>query len=270
MWYIEQITVGKFKANYYLEDTGKAKVLFIHGITSSINSFSPLFNIKRDYDMVAVELPYHGNTYPLDESKLNDSYDIIKGAKFVVDFIDALKVKIDLVVGHSMGALAALKVLDSNRANKGLLLSPLHYVKVSQEEEKTYRRWILAPTLKDAEDAAISLRYKSRLITRFFISKFKVINNTYAIFLARHFAKTVDKLFTYEDADYLKQLYKNNSEKFEMMSGKEDPLTTTRALSKVATDNSIKFTILPKSSHDIVFDKTSKVNLKIEELLKIN
>ncbi len=99
------LTVGGLKVRYVEAGEGEPVVL-VHGLGSALNTWNGNIDALAERSrVVALDLPGHG---------LSDipraPYTVESGAKFLVDFIDAMGMKSASLVGNSMGGLLSLKL----------------------------------------------------------------------------------------------------------------------------------------------------------------
>lgn len=115
MW--KSIKIDNIDINYYFEDTGKPKVLLIHGFNSEADGFKSIFN-NEYFDVITFDMPGHG------ESQDVEKFSVSLFQKITRTIIQKLELDNLVVVGHSLGALSALHVSAMNEVKKTILLNP--------------------------------------------------------------------------------------------------------------------------------------------------
>lgn len=96
------------------------KILFVHGAGSNGHTFHrPLVALGKDHSPIALDLPGHGRSAGVEGLSTVHDY-----ADFVVAFLDALKIKSAVILGHSMGGAIAMDLaLRHSRRVDALILS---------------------------------------------------------------------------------------------------------------------------------------------------
>jgi pimeloyl-ACP methyl ester carboxylesterase len=151
--------------SFYLEAgrRGAPPVILLHGLGATSASFLPtLWDLSRDYHVVAVDLPGFGESdKPL--RRLRPMF----FARWMIDFLDALALDRAHLVGNSMGGRVALEVAlrAPERVDRLALLAP----------SMAWRRYRAAAGLVNVlrpELAAIPLPVLHRFVVRFVHSLF--------------------------------------------------------------------------------------------------
>jgi len=112
-----------------------APLILLHGFMGSSKDWAKVMDaLSADYFCVAVDLPGHGKTPPLDDAQ---HYTLEGAGKMVIETLDQLQIKKCVLLGYSMGGRTAL----------GLALShPQYFSKVILESA--------TPGIPDAADRA--------------------------------------------------------------------------------------------------------------------
>ena len=93
-------------------------LVLLHGTTSSRGIWKPLLGeLARDREVVAVDLPAHGESSPT-------SFTPLDWAKEVVALLDHIGMGRVSILGHSSGGWTALEIAKLGRANAVLALAP--------------------------------------------------------------------------------------------------------------------------------------------------
>ncbi|QBF34457.1 alpha/beta hydrolase [Mycoplasmopsis phocirhinis] len=97
-------------------------ILILHGYTSEFAFYEPIYSLLQDeYNIYGINMPSHGQS---DISKKHMQNDIF--AQIVIKFVNHLKLKNIVVIGHSMGGGVAMDVAWrlEDRVIKIVLLGP--------------------------------------------------------------------------------------------------------------------------------------------------
>ncbi len=87
-------------------NTGREKLLVLHGWGADVSAMLPVINIlKGYYDVTAFDFPAHGGT-----GMPEGDWTVKKYADFTVEFINALNLKGCNVLAHSFGARVAVEI----------------------------------------------------------------------------------------------------------------------------------------------------------------
>ena len=94
---------------YYEEFGNKSKepvVLFLHGWGADHKCYLPIINVIKDkYKVYAIDLPGHGES-----SELTRSFNVDDYKDVVINFINKMKIKNIILVGHSYGGRIIIKI----------------------------------------------------------------------------------------------------------------------------------------------------------------
>lgn len=113
--------------------------LLIHGFTDSSRSFSLIEPFLEDLGLIMPDLPGHGHS-----TTLNEGYDIESLAREVASLMDRLEKKPDVIVGHSLGSLIALKLASREYQGAAQLVLISGSLKPSIGENTHLCEWISA------------------------------------------------------------------------------------------------------------------------------
>ncbi|MEM1318991.1 MAG: alpha/beta hydrolase [Bacteroidota bacterium] len=122
---------------YVDEGKGKCTLLFIHGLGSNLKAWSKnIDELKKDYRCIALDLPGYGKS-----SRGDYAFDMDFFANAVRGFIDQLKLKNVVLIGHSMGGQIAVQtVLNSQeKLEKLILTAPAGFETFTDKEKKWFQ-----------------------------------------------------------------------------------------------------------------------------------
>ncbi|MDZ7293718.1 alpha/beta fold hydrolase [Mycoplasmopsis pulmonis] len=259
-----------FNLKYFLEQNEKPLVLFIHGFKSSHKAFAPIVNMpNRDFDIVSIDLPFHGET-TLD-GPLQQKVDLKFLCEFTAEFLKQKNLKPALVVGHSLGGLIALSLVEKELVDYGLLLAPLNYLYWSSPEMDKLKRWFIPQNLDDINEmllALVSQRHPyfktySQSISR--IAKAMLLEKDKK---EKEYKNILDDIFSENFAfDFVKKTYNGAKRNFEFLSGEDDLFILKEHIEELAKIHEVDYEILPKTGHAIIFERPNEVFNKISKTL---
>lgn len=150
-------------------------VLFIHGHTSSKESFYPIKDKFPDYNCLAVDLRGHGNS-PLDDTDKND-YSISTCVEDIHNIVEKefQVVKSLFILGHSMGARIAVPYALTHKTNVcGVIIEDIDFMKRNPGESELtedIRQELMGfnrqfKSLEDCETALLHFGYQQSFIDR--------------------------------------------------------------------------------------------------------
>ena len=116
-------TLNGCKISYFDSEKGDKTVVFIHGNSSSKNTFLQILdsNIKERFRLVALDLPGHGQSAKGGDWPGQDLYSLGYYSAVVAAFLNQLKIEKPMLVGHSLGGHIATGVLN-NLSCSGLFI----------------------------------------------------------------------------------------------------------------------------------------------------
>jgi pimeloyl-ACP methyl ester carboxylesterase len=111
------IPAGGFRVAYAREGKGDVLLLLHAGLQDKTMWKDQVADLSKDFDVITIDLPYHGQTTGMDTVTL--VADVIKGV------LDSLGITKASVAGLSMGSVAAQDFIIAypDRVNKGILLA---------------------------------------------------------------------------------------------------------------------------------------------------
>jgi len=104
-------TINECRLAYRLRQAGPESVVFVHGLGASRNSFDRCFDMEtfQGYTLAAIDLPGCGESgWPEDFS-----YTMKDQAGLVLTWIQSLRLRQTILVGHSMGGVICLYLAEA-------------------------------------------------------------------------------------------------------------------------------------------------------------
>ncbi|WP_033161246.1 alpha/beta fold hydrolase [[Mycoplasma] collis] len=256
---------------YILEDTGKDKVLFLHGFGSSVTFANQVYSLEnRDYDVIAFDFPGCG------QSSENQEITIERYQEIALEFVKKINFKIKLVVGHSLGGASALYLLNHNVVDYALLAAPINYNLLTLSHLKEgilnisnrIKRWLLPNNIDDAYESQDNLVYTN---VNKYKDNLKRISTIFLNFMTNKkniYSKMVKEQIT--NNKYLKKeifdLYDQN-QNYEFIIGMNDMFVPNLTVYEIADKRNKNLTILENCGHALFFEKPKEVNNKINFLI---
>ncbi|MGJ5641342.1 alpha/beta fold hydrolase [Formosa sp. S-31] len=151
------ITLDSIEIAYIKEGNKATTLLFVHGLSSNADAWSKnIEGLKDRYTCVAMDLPGFGKS-----SKINTSYTPTFFAEVIHQFIQKLKLKNVVVLGHSMGGQAVLKLAlnHDEDVTKLVLVAPAGIERFTEAESNIIKGAMTAESVKATTEAQIYKNY---------------------------------------------------------------------------------------------------------------
>ena len=126
------VKVDDIEMTYLKEGKGDKTLLFLHGLSSNADAwFKNIEALKETYTCIAVDLPGHGKS-----SKPQGIYTPTFFADIIYKFIKKKRLKNIILVGHSMGGQASMKLvlMHPEVIEKLVLIAPAGLEQFSEAE----------------------------------------------------------------------------------------------------------------------------------------
>lgn len=117
-----EILLDSLKISYVKEGNGSPPLVFLHGLSSNLDAWAyNIAGLKGNYTCVALDLPGYGRS-----SKPVVDYTPSFFAQVTARFLEELKLEDVVLIGHSMGGQAAVKLAVSrpDLVSKLVLIAP--------------------------------------------------------------------------------------------------------------------------------------------------
>lgn len=153
----KSITLDSLNISYVKEGDGEKTLLFLHGLSSNSDAWSKNIEaLSKNYTCIALDLPGYGKS-----SKPKADYTPTFFADVTYQFLKKLKLKNVVLVGHSMGGQASIKLATThpNAIDKLILVAPAGLERFSETEGTMIKSIYTANMVKHTTDDQIRKNY---------------------------------------------------------------------------------------------------------------
>jgi pimeloyl-ACP methyl ester carboxylesterase len=153
----KHIKIDSLNISYIQEGHGDTTLLFLHGLSSNSDAWSRnIDTLKNHYNCIALDLPGYGKS-----SKPNADYTPSYFASVVHAFIEKLQLKEIVLVGHSMGGQASIKlaVQYPETVKQLILVAPAGLEQFSDTEAQIIKSIYTSEMIKATTDEQIRKNY---------------------------------------------------------------------------------------------------------------
>ncbi len=151
------VVIDSTEISYIKEGVGEKTILFVHGLSSNSDAWSKnIETLKEQYTCVALDLPGYGKS-----AKPEAEYTPTYFAEILHKFIAKLELKNVILVGHSMGGQASIKLATSYEADiqKLILIAPAGLEQFSEAGASMLKSYFTAEMVKNTTDEQIEKNY---------------------------------------------------------------------------------------------------------------
>ncbi|MGY8914716.1 MAG: alpha/beta fold hydrolase [Flavobacteriales bacterium] len=149
--------LDSLEISYVKEGSGKKTLLFVHGLSSNSDAWSKnIALLKNDYTCIALDLPGFGKS-----SKPDAAYTPSYFSGVLHQFIEKLELKHIVLIGHSMGGQASIKLATTfpNVIEKLILVAPAGLEQFSETNAVFMKSFITPELVKNTSDEQIEKNY---------------------------------------------------------------------------------------------------------------
>ncbi|MGZ9756638.1 alpha/beta fold hydrolase [Mycoplasma sp. 4423] len=259
------------RIHYIEENTGKPKVLFLHGFNSSAAFANQVYLQKnRNYDVVAIDFPGCGF------SSAKEAITIELYQQVALEFVKQYNYDFKLVIGHSLGGASALYLLNNNLVKKALLAAPINYEildnKLGESVEAAIKRmksWLIPENYDSAYESSDNLIYNDKLDYRKNLSKvatmfLKLMDRKRPMFLNMVTSQILNPNYLKTS---IKSLYQANND-YEFITGINDKFIPYFTIKNIANKMQKNVTLLQNCGHALFFEQPEAINKKINQLVE--
>ncbi len=238
------------------ENTGKPKILFMHGYNGNFQFMQLLLKLQRDYDIISFDFPCCGDEI-CDHLTTIESY-----SNFAKKIIDSINEPL-IVLGHSLGGAIAVNIASHLLVKKIILISPLNpYL-----DNPKLSSWLLPQNYFEAMEGTSNLLAKKRKMP---YTKEQSINLPFFNPNEICFEYMVNKQIT--NQDYLRTTlltkYRAVKKPTCIIQGRNDYFVLPESIASVEKAFGFKVFWLENTGHLPISEKTHEVNKIINEWIK--
>jgi pimeloyl-ACP methyl ester carboxylesterase len=153
----KSLTLDSLDISYVKEGNGNKTLLFLHGLSSNSDAWSKnIETLSKNHTCIALDLPGYGKS-----SKPKVNYTPTFFADVVYQFLQKLKLKNVVLVGHSMGGQASIKmaVQYPEVIDKLILVAPAGLEQFTKTEGDMIRNIYTSEMVKYTTDEQIRKNY---------------------------------------------------------------------------------------------------------------
>lgn len=275
------VHIDSTEISYVKEGVGEKTVLFVHGLSSNADAWSKnIKTLKEHYTCIALDLPGYGKS-----SKPNAAYTPTYFAEILHKFIEKLELKNVILVGHSMGGQASIKLATSYKKDiqKLILVAPAGLEQFSENKASMLKNFFTVEIVKNTTDEQIEKNYALNFY-KLPEDASRMINDRKQIKFATDFeahckaiVNSISGMLNDPVTNDLAQI----TQKTLVIFGTKDmlipnrylnPTLTTEAVGKIASENikDVKVEFVIDAGHFVQFEKPMEVNLLIQQFIDAN
>ncbi|QCX36905.1 alpha/beta hydrolase [Aureibaculum algae] len=275
----KSISIDSLEISYIMEGKGTTTLLFLHGLSSNADAWSKnIETLKNNYICLALDLPGYGKS-----SMLNVEYTPSFFASITHQLIKKLELKNVVLIGHSMGGQASIKLATTypKDIQKLILIAPAGLETFKKEQANFMKTAYTAASVKNTTDEQIVTNYALNFYklpedAQKMIDDRKHIKN--ASNFNAHCEAIIKSIAGMLDEPVFDQL-KDIKQKTLVIFGNEDklipnryfnPTLSTEKVGNIAKEQikNVEVEYIPESGHFVQFEKPNQVNLLIEKFVE--
>lgn len=272
------VTIDNTEISYINEGVGEKTLLFVHGLSSNSDAWSKNIKVlKNHYKCIALDLPGYGKS-----SKPEADYTPSYFAEILHKFINELELKNIILVGHSMGGQATIKLATSYKTDieKLILIAPAGLEQFSEANANMLKSFFTEEMVKNTTDEQIEKNYALNFY-KLPEETSKMINDRKQIKLASDFdahCKAIVRSISGMLSDPVFNDLEHISQRTLVVFGDKDmlipnrylnPNLTTKAVGEIASEKikSVDVAFVKDAGHFVQFEKPVEVNMLIQQFI---
>lgn len=274
----QTIALDDLEISYIKEGTGEKTLLFVHGLSSNADAWSKnIAVLKQDYTCVALDLPGYGKS-----SKPVASYTASYFAEVVQQFIEKLELKNIVLVGHSMGGQASIKLatMHPEHIEKLILVAPAGLEQFSEANSNVMKSFFTVASIKNTTDAQIEKNYALNFyvqpedVSKMITDRKKIKEASNFVAHCEAIVKSVSGMLNdpvYHDLENILQptLVIFGNQDMLIPNRYFNPTLTTEAVGNIAVEKikQARLEFIKDAGHFVQFEKPKEVNALIHQFV---
>jgi len=275
------VVIDSTEISYIKEGIGEQTILFVHGLSSNSDAWSENIKyLKEHYTCVALDLPGYGKS-----SKPEVEYTPTYFAEILHKFIAKLELKNVVLVGHSMGGQASIKLATSYATDieKLILIAPAGLEQFSETGANMLKSFFTVDMVKNTTDEQIEKNYALNFY-QLPEGTSKMIEDRKQIKLATDFDAHCTAIVSSISGMLNDPVYtdlENITKKTLVVFGDKDMLIPNRylnptlnieAVGEIASQKikEVKVAYVKDAGHFVQFEKPIEVNHLIQQFMEAN
>lgn len=274
-----KITLKDLEVNYIKEGSGEKTLVFVHGLSSNADAWSKNIEaLKTTYTCVALDLPGYGKS-----SKPDVNYTPTYFAEVVFQFIEKLKLQNVVLIGHSMGGQASVKLASQHpeAIKKLVLVAPAGLEQFSEASAKMMASFLTAESVKNTSEAQIVKNYALNFyeqpeeVSKMIADRIRIIEASDFDAHCNAIVKSVSGMLHDPITNDLQAV----SQPTLVIFGDQDmlipnryfnPTLTTKTVGEIALNQikNARLEFVENAGHFVQFEKPSEINALIHEFIE--
>lgn len=274
-----KITLKDLEVNYIKEGSGEKTLVFVHGLSSNADAWSKNIEaLKTTYTCVALDLPGYGKS-----SKPDVNYTPTYFAEVVFQFIEKLKLQNVVLIGHSMGGQASVKLASQHpeAIKKLVLVAPAGLEQFSEASAKMMASFLTAESVKNTSEAQIVKNYALNFyeqpeeVSKMIADRIRIIEASDFDAHCNAIVKSVSGMLHDPITNDLQAV----SQPTLVIFGDQDmlipnryfnPTLTTKTVGEIALNQikNARLEFVENAGHFVQFEKPSEINALIQEFIE--
>ncbi|MCK0124034.1 alpha/beta hydrolase [Gelidibacter sp. F2691] len=274
-----KITLNDLEVNYIKEGSGEKTLVFVHGLSSNADAWSKNIEaLKTTYTCVALDLPGYGKS-----SKPDVNYTPTYFAEVVFQFIEKLKLQNVVLIGHSMGGQASVKLASQHpeAIKKLVLVAPAGLEQFSEASAKMMASFLTAESVKNTSEAQIVKNYALNFyeqpeeVSKMIADRIRIIEASDFDAHCNAIVKSVSGMLHDPITNDLQAV----SQPTLVIFGDQDmlipnryfnPTLTTKTVGEIALNQikNARLEFVENAGHFVQFEKPSEINALIHEFIE--